>query len=1086
METAMRNYLKYTLITWVLFLSAATATTLHVPGDYPSIQVALTAAQSGDTVLVQPGTYPENIFWPDVNGIRLISAGDSSNTIIDGGGNNSSVIYMNPATATLDSTTEIQGFKITNGGNIANGGGMFFINASPVLTRLWVTGNTATTNGGGLYISGGSPTLINVSVTGNTAYEGGGLFIYNSSPTLSYVTVTGNTASSGNGGGLYISGGSPALTNVTVTGNTATANGGGFYIYSGTTTLTDVTVSDNTASNQGGGLYILSSNATLTNVTVTGNKGRGLFIREGSPILTNVAVTGNTGGGLYIYNSSPTLTGVTVTGNTATSNGGGLCISGGSSPILTNVAVTGNTAGSGGGLYISADPSGPTSSPTLSDVTVTNNTATTNGGGLSIYNSSPTLSDVTVTNNTATANGGGLYIKYGEDIPTLTDVIVSGNAAYTNGGGLSISGCSPTLMDAIVSGNVASSGGGLYISGGSPALTRVTVSRNLGAGLYFSSGSGALVNVTITGNTRGIYVESGTPTIAGSNIAYHGTGLHNADNTNTVDADSVWWGDSSGPYHPQHNPGGLGDSVNAYVDITPFLTEPDTAAPPIPVQNLVVTNQGDDFIELAWEASPIGDLAGYKIYLNTDSTGFPYTDTVVVGNATAYTLSSLEPGLTYYVAATCYDTDGNESWYSREVAATVSPVPRIAVSSSTIDFDATMVGATAEASLQVSNTGTADLSVSQILCGDPQFVASPGSFTVPVGGQQDVTVSFIPTAYGLVADTLTIISDAYNDQELPVLVQGFGDLPEAPVILSIVDVDDPPDQGGQVRVNFARSKYDGLDISQAIASYSVWRHIEADEWDAIGRFDAVQDSIYHYVAPTLCDSTWEGICWSIFKVSAHTDDPDTFYFSQPDSGYSIDNIAPGMPTGLLAAETDNGVVLSWHPSTETDFQYYAIYRSTQPGFDPDTAEAFLFSTADTHYVDADVQVSTTYYYRISAFDYAGNESGFSDEVSITILGVSREYGIPAEYALHPGYPNPFNPSITLPFDLPEGTPVSLVVYDIMGREVVRLVESHREAGYHRIVWDGRDSRGRAAPTGLYIARMVTPGYTRSIKLVLLK
>ena len=56
----------------------------------------------------------------------------------------------------------------------------------------------------------------------------------------------------------------------------------------------------------------------------------------------------------------------------------------------------------------------------------------------------------------------------------------------------------------------------------------------------------------------------------------------------------------------------------------------------------------------------------------------------------------------------------------------------------------------------------------------------------------------------------------------------------------------------------------------------------------------------------------------------------------------------------------------------------------------------------------------------------------------------------------------------------------------MGSEVVRLVDGHHEAGYHRVVWDGRDARGREAPTGLYIARMVTPGYTRSIKLMLLR
>ena len=96
--------------------------TLNVPVDYSTIQSALSAANEGDMVLVQPGTYTENIFWPETNGIKLISAGDSSNTIIDGGGI-SSVVYINPQTAAIDTTTLIQGFKITNGGNSVYGNG---------------------------------------------------------------------------------------------------------------------------------------------------------------------------------------------------------------------------------------------------------------------------------------------------------------------------------------------------------------------------------------------------------------------------------------------------------------------------------------------------------------------------------------------------------------------------------------------------------------------------------------------------------------------------------------------------------------------------------------------------------------------------------------------------------------------------------------------------------------------------------------------------------------------------------------------------------------------------------------------------
>jgi len=95
-------------------------------------------------------------------------------------------------------------------------------------------------------------------------------------------------------------------------------------------------------------------------------------------------------------------------------------------------------------------------------------------------------------------------------------------------------------------------------------------------------------------------------------------------------------------------------------------------------------------------------------------------------------------------------------------------------------------------------------------------------------------------------------------------------------------------------------------------------------------------------------------------------------------------------------------------------------------------------------------------------------------------------GLPTTYALRQNYPNPFNPSTTLRFDLPMATDIHIVVYDLLGREVVRLVEQRIEAGYHQLVWNGRDRRGRELPTGMYIVLMMTPEYRKSVKLVLLK
>lgn len=81
------------LVAIILISSFAFSVVINIPADYSTIQAGLNAANSGDTVLVQIGIYYENIIWPDKNGIKLISAGDSSNTIIDGGGISSVIIF---------------------------------------------------------------------------------------------------------------------------------------------------------------------------------------------------------------------------------------------------------------------------------------------------------------------------------------------------------------------------------------------------------------------------------------------------------------------------------------------------------------------------------------------------------------------------------------------------------------------------------------------------------------------------------------------------------------------------------------------------------------------------------------------------------------------------------------------------------------------------------------------------------------------------------------------------------------------------------------------------------------------------------
>ncbi|MFB0516681.1 MAG: FlgD immunoglobulin-like domain containing protein [Candidatus Neomarinimicrobiota bacterium] len=111
-----------------------------------------------------------------------------------------------------------------------------------------------------------------------------------------------------------------------------------------------------------------------------------------------------------------------------------------------------------------------------------------------------------------------------------------------------------------------------------------------------------------------------------------------------------------------------------------------------------------------------------------------------------------------------------------------------------------------------------------------------------------------------------------------------------------------------------------------------------------------------------------------------------------------------------------------------------------------------------------------------------NSSG--DALSVTFF--HTDLTLPyATYFLR-NYPNPFNPETTIQFELPAASNVSVMVYDLAGREVIRLVDGYMEPGYHQTQWNGRNASGQNFPSGIYIARLVTPEYTRSIKMLLLK
>ena len=301
-------------------------TMIIVPDDQPTIQAGIDFADPGDTVLVQPGTYVENINFLGKNitvGSLTLTTGDTSyirQTIIDGDSIGRVVTFESGE----DSTAVLNGFTITNGIEWYDVGGgiMCGDSTNPIMTNVIIKGNQAN-YGGGIYCgTNSSPIFMNVLVDENVAKtrsgqgKGGGIYCgLNSSTSFSNVTITDNTAEL-SGGGIYCgTNSSPIFMNVLVDENVAKTRsgqgkGGGIYCgLNSSTSFSNVTITDNTAELSGCGIYCDSAEVTLENVTITDNNDGGIYSENGSDItVLNSIIWYNSGYQISCGDSSTTIT----------------------------------------------------------------------------------------------------------------------------------------------------------------------------------------------------------------------------------------------------------------------------------------------------------------------------------------------------------------------------------------------------------------------------------------------------------------------------------------------------------------------------------------------------------------------------------------------------------------------------------------------------------------------------------------------------------------------------------------------------------------------------------------------------------
>ena len=121
---------------------------------------------------------------------------------------------------------------------------------------------------------------------------------------------------------------------------------------------------------------------------------------------------------------------------------------------------------------------------------------------------------------------------------------------------------------------------------------------------------------------------------------------------------------------------------------------------------------------------------------------------------------------------------------------------------------------------------------------------------------------------------------------------------------------------------------------------------------------------------------------------------------------------------------------------------------------------------------------------------AHDDGSFSVDVEIHDIttGIANETNsnIPETFKLEGNYPNPFNPTTTISYDLPEQAQVTLGIYDLLGKKIKTLVNQSQDAGNKIAVWNGTDNLGRSVSAGVYLYRIKAGEFSQTRKMLLLK
>ena len=182
-------------------------------------------------------------------------------------------------------------------------------------------------------------------------------------------------------------------------------------------------------------------------------------------------------------------------------------------------------------------------------------------------------------------------------------------------------------------------------------------------------------------------------------------------------------------------------------------------------------------------------------------------------------------------------------------------------------------------------------------------------------------------------------------------------------------------------------------------------------------------------------------------------------------------------TSFAASAQNNTVRLSWKTQSELNNKEFMVERS----FGSENWETIgsvkgAGTTTETNsygFVDRDITVSGTYYYRLKQVDFSGKYE-YSDVIEVSVK-------LPSEFRLSQNYPNPFNPDTRIAYSIPSSGNIKLAVYNILGQKVADLVNGFVEAGKHSVIFKAGN-----LTSGIYFYKIEADNFVSVKKMMLIK